>query len=688
MSPEQAKGKEADRTSDVWAFGCVLYEMLTGNQLHQGKSTAEVLASIMKDEPQWDKVPHSVQKLLRKCLDKDPQDRPRHIGDVMLLVDEAPVAQTVTPSGPLFKNALLLAALGVIAGGVAMLAWTSIRTTPPGPKTTRFQIPLPENGDFGQYLSLSPDGRKLAFNTTGPEGGLWVRDLESLIPKLLPGTVNAQRPFWSPDSRFIAFSVGNQLKKIEVSGGPVETLCEAPNTVGSGAWNKDGVIIFGGAAGPVRKVSEIGGIATALTKGGEVQTLPSFLPDGRHFVYHRVAGSASGMYLGSIDAKPADQPNEMLLASQYAAFYVPSTDASEGHVFFVRDGTLMAQTFDAVQFKLTGAPVPVAEGVGTGISHGFFSVSANGVLAYSAGARAARLQLTWFDRKGRLLGRAGEPAEITEFVFSPDATRVATVRTAVKEDIWLLDVARSVATRFTFDQVLPGRSPVWSADGSRIIYRSGFPPLEALYEKPSNGSGEERLLRKSDATIPTSWSRDGRFLLYTTEAPTTANDIWILPMTGDTKPVPWLVTQFNEGGASFSPDMRWIAYLSNESGRAELYVRPFTPPGSGSSTVGGKWLVSKDGAALGIPKWRADGKEIIFRAADAAMMAVEISGSGSDFQAGIPKRLFPGQPTNGPWDVTANGDRFLMALPPGQQEAQLREPITIVLNWQAMLNKK
>jgi Tol biopolymer transport system component len=687
MSPEQAKGKEADRASDVWAFGCVLYEMVTGRRLHQGESATEVLASVMKDEPLWDKVPFAVRKLLRKCLEKDPQKRPRHIGDVMLLVDEAPAALTVMAAPTTFKKAALWAVLGAALGIAAMIGWTSFRTPPPALNTTRFQIPLPEKGDFGQYLLLSPNGRRLVFNTTGPEGGLWVRDLDTLTTRLLPGTQNAARMFWSPDSRFVAFSVGNQLKKIDVSGGPVQTLCEVSNPLGSGAWSKYGVIIFGGAPGPIRKVSQNGGVPTDLTTGGELHTLPSFLPDGRHFVYHRAAGSSSGMYLGSIDATPADQLKEMLLSTLYAAIYVPSTDSSDGHVFFLRDGTLVAQTFDAVRFKLTGEPIPIAERIGTGTSHGFFSISANGVLAYRTGIQAAGLQLTWFDRQGKILGEAGEPAAINQVVLSPDASRVATVRTAGQEDIWLLDFARSVTTRFTFE---PRRdnSPVWSPDGNRIVFQSGSVTVDDLYQKPSDGASDEQLLLKSEAQkIATSWSHDGRFLLYATRGLNSNYGIWILPMAWDNKPVPWLVTPFNERSATFSPDMRWIAYLSDESGRPELYVRPFTPPGSESSATSGKWQVSKDGAAVANPKWRADGKEIIFRAPGGSPMAVDVIGSGPAFQAGIPKQLFPAQPTSGPWDVTADGKRFLMAVPPGQQNSYLREPITVVMNWQTALKK-
>ena len=697
MSPEQAKGKEVDRASDVWAFWCVLYEMVTAQRLHQGESTTEILASVIKEEPRWENVPPPLRRLLRKCLEKDAQKRPRHIGDVMLLVDDAPPAQTSThiPARSRFAKNVLWAVVGVLVGVIAaMMAWTSWRTPPPAPKATRFQIPLPDKGDFGSYLSLSPDGRKLVFNTTGSEGGLWVRDLDTLTARLLPGTENAARMFWSPDSRFVAFAVGNQLKKIDVSGGPPQTLCEVPNTVGSGAWNKDGVIIFGGVAGPIRRVSEAGGVATDLTNGGEVLTLPSFLPDGRHFVFHRAAGSPSGLYLGSIDAKPADQPKERLLATQYAALYVLSADSPDGHMFFLRDGTLMAQAFDAARFKLTGEPVPIAERVGTATAHGFFSISRSGVLAYRTGEQAAGAQLAWFDREGKRLGQAGEPAPITEVVLSPDAARVAIVRGPAPDDLWVFEFARSVATRFTFD---PGRdrTPVWSPDRNQIVFRSGL-GTDDLYRKPSNGASDEQLLLKSDGTkIPSSWSRDGRFLLYSTLGPNTGNDIWILPLTGESKPVSWLATQFNEFAASFAPDAHWIAYVSNESGRSELYVRPFTPPGAGSSPAGGKGQVSKDGVGVGVaggaggfvPKWRTDGKEIIFRALDGSPMAVDVSGNGPAFQVGIPKRLFASPVTVSSWDVTADGKRFLMALPPGQQSAQLREPITVVLNWQAALKK-
>jgi Tol biopolymer transport system component len=531
---------------------------------------------------------------------------------------------------------------------------------------------------------ISPDGHKLAFNTTGPEGGLWVRDLNSLELRLLPGTQNAVSPFWSPDSRFLAFGAGDQLKKVDASGGAPQTLCESPSAVGSGAWNREGVIIFGGRGrGPIRRVPEAGGVATEVTavdasrqEGNHI--LPTFLPDGRHFVYfRRGAAENTGIFLGSLDAKPAAQSRDRLLATQFGVVWAPSAAGAGGHLFFLRDGTLMAQPFDAGQLKLAGEPVPVAEHVGTLGLNGFFSVSANGALAYRTGESASDRQLAWFDRQGKQSGTAFDPGPYLDLSLSPDGTRAAILRgTGNGSDIWLHDFARGVSTRFTFDvnagEPDLGKGPVWSPDGTRLVFSSRRAGIFYLFEKTSSGAGNEALLVHSDnSKSPDDWSRDGRFLLYT-EAKT-SYDLMVLPLEGnDRKPVPLLNTTFAEGQGSFSPDTRWFAYASNESGRHEVYVQPFTPPGSGAAPAVGKWQISRDGGSR--PKWRADGKELIFRAPNGSPMAVDITTSPA-FQAGIPKPLFTMSPNAGNWDVTADGKRLLAVMPlQGQQNANT--PIT------------
>jgi Tol biopolymer transport system component len=502
---------------------------------------------------------------------------------------------------------------------------------------------------------------------------------------MLPGTENGASPFWSPDSRFLGFAVGNQIKKIEVAGGPPQTLVTVPQLAGTGAWSPDGVIVFGvRAGGPLRRVSSAGGEPVDITvldgaHGETFHALPTFLPDGKHFLYLRQGSpDVAGIYAGSLDAKPAEQSRERILATGFGAPYV------DGRLFFMRENTLMTQLFDAGRLRLQGDAVPVAEHVGTFGSGGAFSVSWSGALAYRTGAPTTEnLQPTWFDRQGKETGTFGERGSDQGFALSPDGARAA-VRDAgppFAGDLWLLDFARGVRTRFTFRQNA-GSFPVWSPDGSRIVFSSGN-LLDTLFEKAASGAGDEKELYKSLGVVkvPTSWSRDGRYLLFNTAA---QSDLWLLPMEGDHKAVRLLATQFVEGQGSFSPDTRWIAYVSNESGRAEIYVRPFIPSGSSGPSLGeGKWQISKDGGSS--PRWRADGKEIIFRAFNGSPMAADVSGSGAAFQAGVPKQLFAAPSNLGDWDVTSDGKRFLMNIGLGQQGAEA--PITVVLSWAADLKR-
>jgi hypothetical protein len=363
----------------------------------------------------------------------------------------------------------------------------------------------------------------------------------------------------------------------------------------------------------------------------------------------------------------------------------------EENLFFLREGTLMVQALDTAKLQLRGEPVPVAEHVGTAVNTGLFSASPAGVLAYRTGpsGSAGSFQPTWFDRQGKVTGTVGQPGPDQGLVLSPDATYAAgrDNTTGANGDIWLLDFARGVRTRFTFRQSY-GSYPVWSADGNRIIFSSGN-ALDTIYEKAASGAGDEKELLKKpgEAKFPSSWSRDGLFLLFdTTNVPRTGRDVWVLPLGGDRKPMLLLGTDFNEGWASFSPDERWIAYVSNESGRNEIYVRQFVSSGSSGPSLGeGKWQVSKDGAAAAIPKWRNDGKEIIFVGPVGSVMAVDVGGSGAAFQMGTPRQLFRAPARTG-LDVTADGKRFLMTVSPGQGQ-QTSTPITVVLNWQADLKK-
>jgi hypothetical protein len=684
MSPEQAKGRPVNQRADIYSFGVVLYEMVTGKRLHQGDTTTEVLASVIKEEPQWDKVPVQVRKLLRRCLGKDPQKRLHHIDDVMDLVENVdPAAVQPAATTQLLWPAV---ALALIAMAVAAAWWVWPKPTAPA-RATRFQVTLPEGVEFSQYVSVSPDGHKLVFNATGARTGLWIHDLDTLEWRKLPGTEGGRSPFWSPDSRFLGFASGNELKKIEVAGGQPQTLCRPELPPGTGAWSPDGVIIFGGfPTGPLRRVLAAGGIPADLvdldaSRGESGAALPTFLPDGKHFLYLLVgSGEVAGIYAGSLDAKPTEQSRERILATTLGVLY------ADGNVFFMRDSTLMAQPFDTGKFQLKGEPVSVAEPVGTLRSNGFFSVSTNGVLAYRAGKVAGLLEPNWYDREGRLIGKTGEPTPDQTLVLSPDATRAAGRDALVRGgDIWLLEFVRGARTRLTFRQSL-GSSPIWSPDGKRVFFSAGS-GLETIYVKSVIGADSDKeLLKTNDIKFPTNVSSDGRFLLYyTSNNADTGADVWVLPLegAGAGKPVRLLGSRFSEARASFSPDGRWIAYTSNESGRAEVYVRAFNP--SGPSVGERQWQISTDGAGPVTPNWRSDGTEILFGAftAEVSPVAVDVNGNGDAFQVGTPKRLFTTPPNS--WDVTADHKRFLILMPPGTQTAQT--PITVVLNWQADLKK-
>ena len=711
MAPEQVEGREADERSDIFSFGVVFYEMITGQRPYNGDTQAAVLAAILKDQAppmsqRQPAVPRALERLLRKCLEKRPDDRwqtARDLKPALELIDlDAPSAagsmSSASASVPIPVQApietrkskswlwpAITALLALALGATAYTLWP--RQTAPD-RATRFQITLPPNASFYQYLSVSPDGHKLVFASNNDEGGLWIHELDSLAWRPLPETKGAVSPFWSPDSKFLGFAVKNELKKIEVAGGPPQTLATITGNAGSGAWNKDGVIVFGtrGVRGSgLWRVSSTGGVPAPITevdrsRGEQFHGLPYFLPDGKHFLYLRVGNAqAQGLYVASLDVKPAEQSKERILTTTYAAPYV------DGNLFFVREGTLMTQPFDEKKLQLTGEAIPVAEHVGAEQSLAWFTVSPTGVLAYRTGAQvSAGRQPTWFDAQGKQTGTFGERRPDVGYVLSPDATRVGVrdAPQAANGDIWLLDFARGVRTRLTFRQTT-GSYPVWSPDGNRIIFSAGTVP-EAIYEKASSGAGEEKelLKRPGEILLPTSWSRDGRFVLFTQQnTPRTANDIWVLPLEGDRKPVLLLATEFNEGNARFSPDGRWVSYQTNDSGRGEIYVRPFNA--SGPAFGQGKWQISKDGGTLA--RWRADGKQIIFRAPNGSPMAVDVTANGTAFQASAPQQLFPAPGGTGDWDVTPDGKRFLIAIEPAQSSGDA--PITVVLNWKATLKR-
>jgi Tol biopolymer transport system component len=567
----------------------------------------------------------------------------------------------------------------------------------------RFQIPptveFAGPGNFG----LSPDGRHLAFVGRGPDGTarLWLRTMDSLEVRSLPGSETsdtAPPPFWSPDGRFVAFDAGGKLKKVDISGGLPQTLCDLPrgSVAVGGSWNRDGDIIFGNFGGLLR-VRETGGVASPLTtldpsRKEEFHLLPTFLPDGRHFVYLRVSPSApeaSGTYVGSLDAKPEAQSTKRLMPYAIGVTYAAAVDSGPGRLLFLREGTLMAQPFDATSLALAGESVPVAERVGSFRDGAFFSASANDVLVYRHADTDS--QLTWFDREGAVSGRVSEPGGFRGVALSPDGARAVASRTnpldTTKADLWLFDFSRgSAATRLTLGTGI-SEFPVWSRDGTRIVFTFNN---SSLRQALASGEGdEEELLRSPSAGAlwATSWSPDGRVLLYGeyVASPLSAGNIDLsVIQSGESKPVPFLrdARRFNENQGQFSPNGRWVTYVSNESGQSEVYVREFTTDfSSGSASIGGSVLVSRGGGTA--PRWGGDGREIFYLAPNGKMMAAAV-GPGQKFGAETPTPLFQTPSGTIVGDVSADGKRFLLIAPVGPSASV---PFTVVLNWTAGLKK-
>jgi eukaryotic-like serine/threonine-protein kinase len=697
MAPEQARGKATDKRADIFAFGVVLHELITGKRLFGGEDAGEMLAKVIRDEPDLSDAPSSVQRLLSECLQKDPRKRLRDIGDVWRLLDGvSPAASPATANGAsavaqTHRSKWLwpgVAALLLLSTGA--LGFVHFRETPPVAAPLRFEIFPPPKTSLNTF-ALSPDGRKLVFDARGPDGrsALWLRLMDSLQARELPGTEGVGLgTAWSPDSQTVAFFAGGSLKKIDISGGSPQTLATYKQPAAGIAWSRQDVILFG-STGVINRVAASGGEASPLTaldsQHGEVaHALPFFLPDGKHFLYYRVMAEKerNGIFIGSLDAKPEQQRQKRLLDSPAGATYAVTPGAG-GYLFFLRGVTLMAQPFDVGRLELTGRAVQVADQVSTSTFGGLFSVSNNGVLAHAATGGENR-RLTWYDRGGKVLGHAGEATTRDELALSPDATRVVEGRMDERGTwgVWMLDLARGATTRLSFEA--GGGSATWSPDGSQIVYAPSGGQSYDLYRKPANGAGQgEVLLHSGEIKTPDDWSRDGRFILFMQRGKDTGEDLWVLPLEGDRKPVPYLVTPFNEGQAQFSPDGHWVVYTSNESGTREVYVQPF-PVSSG-----GKWPVSNGGGSQ--PRWSHDGKELFYFAPDSTLMSVSVTTTGGTFQPGVPTPLFRvpvlggaggGAGTAWRWDISPDGKRFLINT---ALEEATASPVTILLNWQSAL---
>ncbi len=670
MAPEQFEGKEADARADIWAFGAVLYEMVTGQKAFQGKSYGSLVGSILSAEPAPMAVapftPAWLERLVRRCLAKDPERRYQSMRDIVLDLDSPPQD---TPASAAKPNRWPW-----IAAACALLAIASfifpLRKTSESPLPAKFDVNPPLEGRFAQTSTsggsaISPDGRTLAYVATDAKEVtlLYLRPLDSLQARALPGTENAGRPFWSPDSKSLAFVASNKLKRIDVAGGVPITLCDADVARG-GTWNEDGVILFADRnAGLLRIAASGAGASAPVTKinpaAGEVNHYyPNFLPGGKEFLYLVVHTDAAkqGIYWGSLDGKPPVQ----ILQSGYNGIY----DATSGRLLYIQgDGVLTARKLELNPPRLSGDPVIVAQGIGGVGTNGYaeFSISSNGTLFYGKGTVSAKRRFEWWDRTGKRIESVGQAVEgpFTDYSLSPDGSRVAFTAGRSPFDIWVMSFASGIATRLTFTG---GTFPQWSPDGRHVYYANAG----SIYKRAADGSGAEELLAKGD--VVTSVSPDEKHLLNG------RSDIFMLPLEGEKKPVPYLQTKFNEGWAVFSPDGRWVAYDSDESGRTEVYIQGFPERR-------GKWQISAEGG--GAPHWRADGKELYWMGNDrrsvmAAPMELQVGG----VKAGRPELLFRA-PSNGV--LSRDGKRFLVQAPESGEQPSL--PMVVVEHWAAGLGK-
>jgi Tol biopolymer transport system component len=719
MSPEQLEGSEADSRSDIFSFGALVYEMVTGRRAFEGKSQASLITSIMSSDPPpvaslAPMVPSSLDRVVRKCLSKDPDDRwqsAKDLHDELVWVANAGAAVEASSDAlrPVPVRArggrlpwAVAALLGALTLATALLGRAGyLSPSPVQAPMYRTSLILPaealSEAGLGRRFAISPDGRSLVFVALSADRTrmLWLRPLDSLTAQRLPGTEGANGPFWSPDSRFVGFVAQGRLKKVDISGGPPTTV--APEAVDlGGSWNQDDVILFVPKVGALYQVRAAGGTPTSATAvdGTARHTDPFFLPDGRHFLYQVTESNPkrdiSGVYVGSLDSQ--ETPVRLLRANSNPLY-------SQGHLLFTQERTLMAVPFDADRLNTTGDAIPVSENVGTsGLNAASaISVSATGALVYRTGSAALRTQLTWFDRKGVRGQTVGEAADQMAVELSPDGTRLAVSSldtTRDTRDVWMHDLTRGLRTRFTFDAA-DDIHTVWSSDGSQVAFDSRRSGRLGLFLKPASGAGADTTLLESDRDnlYAVSLSRDGRYLSYFTgnTASPTGSDIWVLPLTGDRpstgsgrpepaegrKPIPFMQTQFNERYGRFSPDGRWIAYASTESGRDEVYVAPFPGPAV-------KWQVSSNGGAW--PRWRGDGRELFYEDAEGRLMAASVDGSGAALVVGAVQPLFTLRMRTAAWagstsynyDVTADGQRFLVNT---ADESQGDAPITLLLNW-------
>jgi eukaryotic-like serine/threonine-protein kinase len=712
MAPEQLEGREGDARSDLFSFGAVLYEMATGKKAFEGKTTASVIAAVLASEPApisalQPMTPPALERVVKTCLAKDPDERFQSAHDLNLQLKW--IAEAGSQGGvpaPVVARRKGREKIAWALAGVFLLAATTVITAYLRLARTSAQVVVaeiapPDKSRFvfgfpGGPPVLSPDGHTMAFLATDASGKtlLWVRPLDANSAQPLKGTEGADSPFWSGDSRSIGFASEGKLKTIDASGGPATVVADAP-LFGGGTWNRRGAILFvPDLRRGLYEVAASGGapvsVLTLDPSNFQFYACPQLLPGGRHFIYLGVASDPqnTGIYFATLDGKE----NRLVLRSDNRAIF------ASGYLLFGRSTTLMAQAFDPESGQLKGEPRLVAERVSdAAFNSRVFGVSENGILAYQLAATTATgRQLAWFDLTGKRLGIVGEAGPYYDLRLSPDGRKLVFNIGDPNSEVWVDDLGRGVPMRLTFDPSTDRGMPMWSPDGSRILFaalRAGKAHV-GIYQKPSNGTGSEELLlppEKPDTeVVATDWSRDGRFIIYSqgNVVAKTQASIWILPLVGDRKPRPFLQTPPSVYDGQFSPDGRWVAYTSKESGREEVFVVPFNgdqflKPSAEPANTGpsGKWQISTGGGSL--PRWRGDDKEIFYVAPDNKIMAAEVKETGSSFEVGASRPLFSALvPRIGaPYDVTPDGKRFIIVT--AAQEENL--PVTLVVNWPAKL---